>query len=75
MECLCTGAGDTFTILKKPVPVWETRSIYITKNIRHHKLHTKEKGQKMPEAAVLRNVFRVLQMGTNIPKRISGRGV
>lgn len=38
-------------------------------------LHTKEKGQKMPEEAMLKNVFRVTQMGTNIPKRISGRGV
>lgn len=75
MECLCTGAGDTFTILKKPVPVWKTSSIYTTNNIRHHMLHAKEKGQKVPEEATLRNVFRVIYMGTNIPNRILGRGV
>lgn len=38
-------------------------------------LHAKEKGQKVPEEATLRNVFRVIYMGTNIPNRILGRGV
>lgn len=69
MECLCTGAGDTFTILKKPVPVWKTSSIYTTNNIRHHMLHAKEKGQKVPEESNAQKCIQSHIYGHKYPKQ------